>query len=282
MEKKITFGKKFRVFIKNNFRLLLAAIFLGFVIIFAIIGPIWLTDYYPTDLDFNNRNLDPSWDHPMGTDNSGRDLWSMVVYGSSVSLIVPVVVQICATILGASLGLVCGFFPKVDQVVMRILEAFGAIPSMLLIFVLGSAMGEGYPSLITAMVLGTFGGICKMIRMQTLSIRQKEFVEREVAMGASTARIMFMHVLPQCSSWLFLNFFGGVAGRMLNLSSMSFLGYGLPYGAYDWGSVASGGFGAILTKPYVCVPPMILIAFTTYGLSMLGDGLRDYFDPKLK
>ena len=275
----ISLAKKVRVFIKNNGRLVIGAVLILLVVFTAICAPL-LAHNDPNATDTYNKNQRPSSEYLLGTDYLGRDIWSRLVYGSRASLIIAVAAQSLTLAAGLVLGLICGFYPKADMVIMRILEAMSSLPTILTVFVIGSVLGEGYGNLILAMVIGGVSGTTRYSRAQILSLRQKEFVEREVAMGASMPRIMFLHVLPQCSSYILVSFGEGLAGKVMSLATLSFLGVGLPSSVPNWGAELSMAQGSFLIYPMNVVYPMIAIAITTFGFSMLGDGLRDFMDPK--
>ena len=275
----ISLAKKVRVFIKNNGRLVIGAVLILLVVFTAICAPL-LAHNDPNATDTYNKNQRPSSEYLLGTDYLGRDIWSRLVYGSRASLIIAVAAQSLTLAAGLALGLICGFYPKADMVIMRILEAMSSLPTILTVFVIGSVLGEGYGNLILAMVIGGVSGTTRYSRAQILSLRQKEFVEREVAMGASMPRIMFLHVLPQCSSYILVSFGEGLAGKVMSLATLSFLGVGLPSSVPNWGAELSMAQGSFLIYPMNVVYPMIAIAITTFGFSMLGDGLRDFMDPK--
>lgn len=275
----ISLTKRIRVFVRNNGRLVIGAVLILLVVFTAICAPL-LAPNDPNATDTYNKNQRPSSEYLLGTDYLGRDIWSRLVYGSRASLIIAVAAQSLTLAAGLVLGLICGFYPKADMVIMRILEAMSSLPTILTVFVIGSVLGEGYGNLILAMVIGGVSGTTRYSRAQILSLRQKEFVEREVAMGASMPRIMFLHVLPQCSSYILVSFGEGLAGKVMSLATLSFLGVGLPSSVPNWGAELSMAQGSFLIYPMNVVYPMIAIAITTFGFSMLGDGLRDFMDPK--
>ncbi|MBQ7248187.1 MAG: ABC transporter permease [Lachnospiraceae bacterium] len=277
MEKISTF-KKIRVFIRHNGRIIIGGTLVLLMILMALFAPL-LTRYDPNTTDIRSRFMAPCAEHIMGTDGSGNDLWSQVVYGARASLLIAFVSQIITMAVGAMLGLICGFYPKVDKVVMRILEAINSLPTILLIFVLGMVFGSSYFNLILTLVIAGLFGPTRYVRAQVMSLRQKEFVEREVAMGAGTPRIMFMHVLPQCSSYLLVTLGSGLSSKIMSLASMSFLGVGLPSGVPNWGTLISSGQSVLMMYPYLVFYPMLALAITNFGFSMLGDGLRDLLDP---
>ncbi len=275
----ISSAKRIRVFIRNNGRLVIGAVLILLVVFTAICAPL-LAHNDPNATDTYNKNQQPSSEYLLGTDYLGRDIWARIVYGSRASLIIAVAAQTLTLAAGLVLGLICGFYPKADMVIMRILEAMSSLPTILTVFVIGSVLGEGYGNLILAMVIGGVSGTTRYSRAQIMSLRQKEFVEREIAMGASVPRIMFLHVLPQCSSYILVSFGEGLAGKVMSLATLSFLGVGLPSSVPNWGAELSMAQGSFLIYPMNVVYPMIAIAITTFGFSMLGDGLRDFMDPK--
>jgi len=278
---KIPFGKKIRVFIRHNWRLVFGGFLVLLMVFMAIFAPL-LTKYDPGATNIRNRLEKPNAEHIMGTDAAGSDLWAQVVYGARASLLIAFISQIATMAVGAILGLICGFYPKIDIVVMRILEALNSLPTILLIFVLGMVFGKNYFNLVLTLVIAGMGGPTRYVRAQVMSLRQKEFVEREVAMGASTARIMFLHVLPQCSSYLLVTLGAGISSKIMSLASMSFLGVGLPSGVPNWGGLIAGGQAQLMIHPYLTFYPMIALAITNFGLAIMGDGLRDFMDPKTK
>ena len=246
----ISTAKKIRVFIKHNGRIIVGGILVLAMVLMAIFAPL-LTKYDPNATDIHNRYQSPNAEHIMGTDGSGNDLWAQVVYGARASLLIAFISQIATMAVGAILGLICGFYPKLDMIIMRILEAINSLPTILLIFVLGMVFGSSYFNLVLTLVIAGMSGPTRYIRAQVMSLRQKEFVEREVAMGASTPRIMFMHVLPQCSSYLLVTLGSGLSSKIMSLASMSFLGVGLPSGVPNWGTLISAGQAQLMLYPYM-------------------------------
>lgn len=274
----IPFGKKLRVFVKHNGRIIIGGFCILLMVFIAIFAPL-LTQYEPYATNITNRNQAPNKEHIMGTDQAGCDMWTQIIYGARTSLLIGFISQIATMAVGITLGMVCGFFPKFDMIAMRILEAINSLPTILLIFVLSMVFGSNYFNLVLTFVIAGLSGPTRFIRAQVMSLRQKEFVEREVAMGASTLRIMFMHVLPHCSSYLMVSFSGGLQSKIMSLATLSFLGVGLPSRTPNWGSMIAGGQATLMFQPYLTFGPMIALAVTNFGFAMLGDGLRDLIDP---
>lgn len=281
-EQKITLWKKFRVFAKHNGRIIIGGSLILIVVLMGVFAPL-LTEFDPLATNGYERYLQAGENgHLLGTDTQGRDIWSRILYGARTSVLIAVVVQITTIAIGSMLGLICGYYPKVDIVLMRILEAVTSLPTILMVYVLVMIMGEGYVSLISALVIGNMPSIARYVRAQVLSLRQKEFVEREVTVGAGTFRTMMLHVLPHCSSYLMVRFGTGLGGSIMSLATLSFLGVGLPGGTPTWGADISNAQTMLMAFPEKVFYPMIAIAITVYGFSMLADGIRDYMSPELR
>lgn len=276
----ISVWKKILVFTRHNGRIVIGGLLILSLIVLTLLAPV-LTEYDPTDTNGYERYLSAGEKgHLLGTDAQGRDIWSRLLYGARSSILIAVVVQLLNVAIGSLLGLVCGYFPKVDIILMRVLEAVSSLPTILMVYVLVMIMGSGYLSLIMAMVICNMPSIARYVRAQVLSLRQKEFVEREVAIGARTFRTMILHVLPHCSSYLLVRFGAGLGGSIISLATLSFLGVGLPGGTPTWGADIANAQSMFLVYPEKVFYPMIAIAIAVYGFSMLGDGLRDYMSPQ--
>lgn len=252
------------------------------VIAFCAIFADYITTYDPMEINLSEAAQPPSAEHFMGTDKYGRDLWSRIVYGSQSNLIIAVGTQLLTTVVGTVLGLICGYYSKAEKYLMRVLEAFSLIPNLLLLMMVASIAGAGIPNMIVAMSVGGIPGCARMVRNQVLSIREKEFIESERAMGASDIRTIFLHVLPECSTYLITRFSGGLAGSALGLTSLSYLGFGLDPTVPSWGGIIAENQSAIFSTPHIVFFASLAVCLTVFGFTMLGDGLRDLLDPKLR
>jgi len=231
--------------------------------------------------------------HLLGTDSNGVDLWSLLLHGGKPTLLVAVGAQTILIVLGTVLGLLCGYYNKVERVVMRILEAFATIPNLLLTMLVLSLfefsedktlLENALPMMLSMSIHGV-PGLARMIRNQVLSLREKEYIESEKAMGAGDLRTIFVHILPACSSYLLVRFSNGLAGMVLSMASLSYLGLGIPVlVAPTWGSMVSTNKRAVMNPEliHVFLFPTLVVSLTVFGFVMLGDGLRDLFDPRLK
>ena len=269
------------VFIKKYGRILLGGTIIAAVVFCSIFAPL-LTDWDPEQVEIMHRSETPSEEHLLGTDIYGRDMWSRILYGSRTTLIVSLGSQTLLVIAGTILGLLCGYYTKVEKYLMRFMDAFATIPNLLLCMLILSVFGSGIPQMMIALSIHGIPGLARMIRNQVLSLREKEYIESEKAMGASDLRTIFVHILPACASYLLVRFSNGLAGMILSMTSLSFLGIGMPATVANWGGLVNDGQKVMFAIPHVVLYPAIAISITVFGFAMLGDGLRDLLDPKLK
>ncbi|MCQ2566450.1 MAG: ABC transporter permease [Clostridia bacterium] len=268
-------------FFRRYIRILVAGAVLLFIFCVAIFAP-FIATHDPDETDIYKMNQLPSEEHILGTDPFGRDVFSRLVYGSRSTLIISITVNALAIIIGACLGLLCGYYKNVDAILMRILEGINALPTILLALVLITVMGNGIDKLIICLVAVNLPGIARLVRAQVLSIKEKEHVECAKACGAKNRRIMFKYVLPLCYSPLIIRFTSGLGATILTQASLSFLGVGMDPHMANWGGMINEGKAMIFAMPQQCAYPGICIAITVLAFSILGDGVRDVLDPKLR
>ena len=274
--------RKFSAFLKRYGRVMIGGAIILTVLFCTIFAPL-LTQYDPEEVgDFSEFKQPPSEKHWLGTDIYGRDMWARVIYGGRNTLLVSIGAQCLLVILGTILGLLCGYYNKVEKYLMRFLDACSTIPNLLLTMLLISVFGSGVPQMIIAMSIYGIPGLARMIRNQVLSLREKEYIESEKAMGASDLRTVFLHILPACASYLLVRFSNGLAGMILSMTSLSFLGVGLDPTMASWGGLVNDGQKIMFAVPHVIMVPTAVISITVFGYAMLGDGLRDLLDPRLK
>jgi peptide/nickel transport system permease protein len=268
-------------FFKKYGRLMLGGSILAVVVFCAIFAP-FLTDQDPTLVVLKNSKQLPNAEHLLGCDYYGRDIWARLLYGARTTLIVVLGAQLVSTVAGAVLGLLCGYYRKVEKILMRILEGFATIPNLLLCLMMVSIFGAGTWNLILAMAIGGIPSCARVVRSQVLSLKEKEYIESEKAMGASDARTMFLHILPSCLSYLIVRVTTGLAGNMLRMTSLSYLGLGLDPLIPSWGGEIQQAQAYMFTTPHMVLYPALAICITIFGFSMLGDAVRDLMDPKLR
>ncbi len=268
-------------FIKKYGRLIIGGTIIAVVLFCAVFAP-YLTKYDPDSYELIDRKQSPSKEHVLGTDVYGRDMLTRLMYGARTTLLVAVGSRVLSTLLGSVLGLICGYYTKAEKILMRIIEGFGIIPNLLLCLLMVSIFGSGTINLILAMAIGGFTGLARNVRNVVLSLREKEFIESEKAMGARDARTIFLHILPSCFSYLLVSFSSGLAGAVLSMTSLAYLGLGLSPLIPSWGGMINEGQPFMFGTPHLVFVPSVAIAITVFGFSLLGDGIRDILDPKLR
>ena len=230
-----------------------------------------------------DRFLPPSWEHPFGTDNMGRDIFKRVLYGAKYSL----VLSFGATALGLAVGLffgaIAGYYGgAVDNIIMRFTDIFYSIPYIMLAVVVVSLLGTSMASLLIAMALGSFAGFARIARASIMTVRDMEYVESGYAIGLPTWKIILKHIIPNCLSPIIVQTTLRVGSNIISASSLSFLGVGITPPTPEWGAMLSDGRSYIRSSGWMCLFPGLAIMFTVLALNLLGDGLRDAMDPKLK
>jgi ABC-type dipeptide/oligopeptide/nickel transport system permease subunit len=270
-----------KAFIKRYLRIMIGAFLILILVVMAVFAPVIAT-HDPNEIDMTSLLQAPSSEHYFGTDSVGRDVFSRIVYGAQISLLIGLGVQALSILVGTVLGLICGYFRGADLVIMRIMEGLMAMPGLLLTFVMTSVLGTGVLNLIISLSIGRIPTLCRTLRGQVLSLREKEYIESEKAMGATNVRTIFLHILPQCTNYLVLRFTTGISGAIMAISSLAYLGVGLKPEIPNWGTIIAQGQAYLLTKPYLVIYPGIMISITIFGFTMFGEGLREVLDPKLK
>ena len=216
-----------------------------------------------------DRFLPPSWEHPFGTDNMGRDIFKRVLYGAKYSLVLS--------------GAIAGYYGgAVDNIIMRFTDIFYSIPYIMLAVVVVSLLGTSMASLLIAMALGSFAGFARIARASIMTVRDMEYVESGYAIGLPTWKIILKHIIPNCLSPIIVQTTLRVGSNIISASSLSFLGVGITPPTPEWGAMLSDGRSYIRSSGWMCLFPGLAIMFTVLALNLLGDGLRDAMDPKLK
>lgn len=272
---------KRKSFLKKYGRIIVGGGVLAIIVIIALLAPVIAT-HDPTAINVYEQKQFPSSAHLMGTDTFGRDIFSRLVYGARVSLMVGLGVGVISLAIGILLGLLMGYYKNVDRILMRVLEGISAFPELMLALVMASVLGAGVDKVIFALATVATPAVARIVRSQVLSIKESEFIESAKAMGASDVRILFKYILPLCMSPLIIRFTSSMASAILTEASLSFLGVGIPPTIPTWGGLLNEAKAYVVAYPFMAIYPGVAIIITVLSISILGDGLRDVLDPKLK
>lgn len=258
------------------------------VVVLLVLAAIFADQIADYDTEVIKQNViiryqGPSAEHWFGTDELGRDIFARIVHGARISLLVGIVAVIIALATGGTLGAIAGYFGgAVDNVIMRVMDVFLSIPILLLAIMIVAALGSSMFNLMLAIGLASMPTFARVVRASVLSVKDQEFVEAARAIGATNAHIILRHILPNCLSPIIVQATLRVATAILSTASLSFIGLGIKPPSPEWGAMLASGRGAIRDAPHVVVIPGLVIMITILALNLLGDGLRDALDPKLK
>ena len=268
-----------RMLMKNPLALLGSIIILTLILV-AAFAP-WLAPQSPIGQDLVNRLLPPSAAHFMGTDELGRDIFSRVIHGSRITLLIVALVAIISAPLGLLVGAVSGYFGGwVDKLLMGITDVFLSMPKLILALAFVAALGPGIENAIIAIAITAWPVYARIARAETMTFRQSEFIAATQMLGASSSRIILRHVLPLCTSSMIVRMTLDMAGIILTAAGLGFLGLGAQPPLPEWGAMISRGRTFILDQWWVATMPGIAIIIVSLGFCFLGDGLRDVLDPR--
>ncbi|HIU42807.1 MAG TPA: ABC transporter permease [Candidatus Ventrousia excrementavium] len=268
--------------LKKN-KMAIASFFLLVIIaLIAVFAPL-IAPYDPYTQDLSRINEPPSSDHWFGTDDVGRDLFSRVVYGTRISMLVGVVCEAICVPIGVILGALAGYFGGwVDAVISRIIEIFASFPTILFAIAVMFILGPGIMNIFIAIGVIGWTGLARMIRGQIMQLKEKEFVEAARASGASNMKIIFRHLIPNCLSTIIVVITLDIPGDIMLESTLSFVGLGVQPPDPSWGSMISEGRKFIRQNVWYSFFPGLAIMLVVLAFNTLGDGVRDALDPKLK
>ena len=256
------------------------------IIILLVLIALMANFIAPQGIDDQNLRkglFPPSSEFPLGTDELGRDLLSRIIYGSRISLEVAILVTFISAITGVSLGAIAGIYGGIiDTIIQGAVDISWAFPTVLLAIFLVAVLGPSLLSVMIAVGLGYWGGFARVVRGQILSLREQEFVIAAQALGSSRSRIMRFHLLPNCIAPVIVMATLMLADAILIEATLSFLGMGAQPPTPSWGSILSSGRAYLRLAPWVTLFPGLAIMLTVLGFNLLGDGLRDALDPKLR
>jgi peptide/nickel transport system permease protein len=250
-------------------------------VIFALFAP-WIAPQNPSNIDLPSRLQPPSGAHWFGTDELGRDIFSRVIYGARISMLVGSSVVAGSLLLGLILGSIAGYYGGLADKFFNVIvmNAFLSFPGILLAIAFVAFLGPGIFNLILALCIGGWVGYARLVRAQVLAVKEKEFVEAARALGASDWRIVTRHILPNIIQPVIVQAAIGMAGAVLAEATMSFLGLGVPPPTASWGSMLNDGRAHLFDAPHLVLFPALAVMLAVLSFNFIGDALRDYMDPR--
>lgn len=253
------------------------------LLLVCAVVPQWIAPYDPNEQNLRGVLLQPGGAHLLGTDSLGRDLFSRIIFGARTAVIVGVVSLTIAAAIGMVLGLTAGYLGGfVHALIMRFIDALMAFPPMLLALVIAALLGGGIKNVVIAIGIGMMPGYARVMCGQASSIRENDYILAIRSFGASHWRTMFRHVLPNCLPPMIVLMTIMIGMTILAEAGLSFLGIGITEPTVAWGSLVNDGYRYLLTNPYLSTAPGVAIIIVVYAFNMIGDGLRDALDPRLR
>jgi peptide/nickel transport system permease protein len=250
-------------------------------VVFALFAP-WIAPQNPSNIDLPSRLQPPSGAHLFGTDELGRDIFSRVIYGARISMLVGSSVVAGSLLLGLILGSIAGYYGGLSDKFFNVvvMNAFLSFPGILLAIAFVAFLGPGIFNLILALCIGGWVGYARLVRAQVLAVKEKEFVEAARALGASDWRIVTRHILPNIIQPVIVQAAIGMAGAVLAEATMSFLGLGVPPPTASWGSMLNDSRAHLFDAPHLVLFPALAVRVAVLSFNFIGDALRDYMDPR--
>jgi ABC-type dipeptide/oligopeptide/nickel transport system permease subunit len=252
------------------------------IVLFCIVGPLF-SPYDMNAISIADMKAGPSFAHPFGCDVMGRDIMTRLMVGGRYSLILGIAAALLSAIAGAAIGLIAGYFGGVtENAIMRLIDVWSALPAMLLCIIMSAVLGPGYIQTIIALTIGGVPGSVRMIRGQVLAERGREYIEAAESFNCSRFSIMFRHLLPNTVQPLIVTTTMSIGGVIGMAASLSYIGLGIQPPTPEWGAMLADSKAYILTEPHMIMFPGLIIAVTVLAINLIGDGLRDALDPKLR
>lgn len=274
-------ARRVRKFARNRLAMLgliIVAVMLALILLAPLISP-----YAPDKPDFSAKNAPPSREHLLGTDNLGRDIFSRILYGGRMSLLIALIGSVSAAMIGVVLGSIAGYFGGiVDSVLVRISELFQTFPQLILVMMLMSFVGQGVGNLILIFSVTGWVGTFRQVRAEFLSLKEETYVEVARAFGMSRTAIMFKEILPSVSTTIIIQITMALPGIILSEAGLSYLGVGVPSSVPTWGNMlnAAKSLNVIMNYWWMWVTPGVAICLFVLSVNFIGDGLRDVLDPR--
>lgn len=256
-------------------------IVLVFLILVAVFAP-QIIPYNYAEQNYDAVLQSPSAAHWFGTDNFGRDIFSRVLFGTRYTLFIGIVCISIASFVGSSLGLLAAYYSKLDNIIMRSIDIIMGIPNMCMCLSIVVALGSSMRNMMVALCVTAIPPFARIMRAQVLMLKEQEYIEAARCIGAYNQRIMLKHILPNALAPIIVQYTLGMVNVILMSAALSFIGMGVQPPTPEWGLMISTGRAYLRSHWYVCILPGLAIVLTTIALNLLGDGLRDALDPRLK
>ena len=268
--------------LRRNPTAVIGLVVLIIMILLAVFADV-VAPYGYAEVDYTSMSVPPSAEHWFGTDSLGRDLFSRCIYGARWSLGLGLICMFLALAGGGVLGLIAGYFGnKTDTVIMRIMDVFQAIPGTLMAITVVATLGTGTPQLLLALALSSMPMMAKVVRAAIFTVRKSDYIESSRAIGAGTIRLMIRHMLPNALGHIIIYAVGSVAGSIMVIATLSYIGLGVQSPYPEWGALLNAGKSYINSHSYMVLYPGLMIMIAVLSLNLFGNGLRDALDPRLK
>lgn len=268
--------------LKKNKMAMFGLVILVVLVLMAIFAP-WIARFPYEEMHVLDKHQSPNATYWFGTDELGRDIFSRIVYGARYSLSLGFMAVLVSNAIGIVIGAIAGYTGgRTDNIMMRLLDVFQAIPGMLLGVIISSVLGSGFVNTVMAMAIGNIPMSVRLLRGQVLSIRKQEYLEAAEAINCSKARIIIRHVLPNSYAPLLVSATMGIGNTIMGAAALSYIGLGIQPPTPEWGAMLTAAKSFFRDHPHEMLFPGLFIMLTVLSLNLFGDGLRDALDPKLK
>lgn len=268
--------------LKRNPTAVFGLVIVVFMILIGVFADL-IAPYGYDEANFLAMSQHPNAEHLFGTDNLGRDLFSRCIYGSRYTLSLALICMCTALLTGGMLGLVASYFGgAVDTVIMRVMDIFQAIPGTLMAITVVATLGTGTIQLVVALTLSCMPTMAKTVRAAVFTVRGNDYILASRAIGSGSLRLMFKHMLPNAVGHIIIYAVGSVSGSIIVIATLSYIGLGIQPPTPEWGALLNAGKEYLTSSPYLVLFPGLMIIITVLSLNLLGNGLRDALDPRLK
>ncbi|SEQ63892.1 peptide/nickel transport system permease protein [Piscibacillus halophilus] len=280
VEKESVFKDTFKRILKNKLAVV-GLVIISIQVLLAIFAPL-LTSYAPDTQNLSARELPiGSEGHWLGTDNHGRDMWSRIVYGARISILVGIGSVGLGLLGGVVLGLLSGYYRKLDGIIMRLMDLLFAFPGILLAMLIIAILGTSLVNVVIAISIWSIPNCARIVRGSVLSTKKEEYILAQRSLGSSDRRIMFKHILPNITAPIIVFATMRMATAILSTSALSYLGLGAQPPTPEWGAMIAAGQDYMWTSPHMTIVPGIAIMLVVFAFNVVGDGLRDALDPNM-